>query len=64
VFGSDGGGTLYAAQAGSASPVYRLPPGDVVDGVYTSSDVRFDAVADNMTGFLDALRESGTPLHT
>jgi hypothetical protein len=57
VFASDGGGTLFAVEAVTGSPVYRLPAGEIVAGVYRSDDPRFDVVAKNLTGFLDRLRD-------
>jgi hypothetical protein len=56
VFASDGGGTLYAVRSACGTPVYRLPPGSVVDGVYSSNDPRYDIVASDLAGFLDLLR--------
>lgn len=58
VFGSDGGGTLYALAAGSGSPVYRLPPDRIVEGTYASDQDGFRAVAGNLWGFLDQLRDA------
>ncbi len=58
VFASDGGGTLFAVEAGTGSPVYRLPAGETVAGVYRSDDPRFDVVATNLAGFLDRLRDT------
>lgn len=58
VFGSDGGGTLYAARSGVGSPVFRLPPGSVIDGVYASDDPLFDVIAADLPGFLDLLRDA------
>ncbi|MEV0430554.1 hypothetical protein [Micromonospora sp. NPDC050495] len=58
VFASDGGGTLFAVDALTGSPVYRLPAGEIVAGVYRSDDPRFDVVAENLTGFLDRLRDT------
>ncbi|MEV0678613.1 hypothetical protein AB0I60_19055 [Actinosynnema sp. NPDC050436] len=34
VFGSDGGGTLFALGAVEGAPVYLLPVGEIVDGVH------------------------------
>lgn len=56
VFASDGGGTLYAMALPSGSPIYRLPPDGIMLGVYESDSVRFEAVADNLAGFLDQAR--------
>ncbi|MGW0215810.1 hypothetical protein ACWDXH_15600 [Micromonospora chokoriensis] len=58
VFASDGGGTLFAMEAVSGSPVYRLPAGEVVAGVYRSDNQRFDVVADDLAGFLDRQRDA------
>ncbi|MFR9780128.1 hypothetical protein ACL02O_29240 [Micromonospora sp. MS34] len=58
VFASDGGGALFAVEAVTGSPVYRLPAGEMVAGVYRSDDPRFDVVAGNLTGFLDRLRDA------
>ncbi|MFE9694354.1 hypothetical protein [Micromonospora sp. NPDC005806] len=56
VFASDGGGTLFAVETVTGAPVYRLPPDEVVAGVYHGGDPRFDVVAENLTSFLDRLR--------
>lgn len=53
VFASDGGGTLYGLVSPRGSPVYRLPAGRVVNGVYESNDLSFDVVAPTLAGFLD-----------
>jgi hypothetical protein len=58
VFGSDGGGTLYALAAGSGSPVYRLPPDRIVEGTYASDQDGFRVVAGNLWDFLDQLRHA------
>ncbi|MFJ2122258.1 hypothetical protein ACIOFT_27785 [Micromonospora chalcea] len=55
VFASDGGGTQYALATPDGSPVYRLPPDLVIDGVYTSEDPRFDVAAPDLATFLDRL---------
>ncbi|MEU8001680.1 hypothetical protein AB0B66_11005 [Catellatospora sp. NPDC049111] len=57
VFGSDGGGTLYALNL-TGTAVHRLPPGEVLDGVYRSADLRADIIAPHLVGFLDLLREA------
>ncbi|PWU47713.1 hypothetical protein DLE60_08080 [Micromonospora globispora] len=44
-------------EAVTGSPVYRLPAGETVAGVYRSDDRRFDLMAENLTGFLNRLRE-------
>jgi hypothetical protein len=56
VFASDGGGTLYALASPTGSPVFRLPAGQVVGGVYESGDPRFEIVAASLAGFLGGLR--------
>ncbi|MFJ8834451.1 hypothetical protein [Micromonospora aurantiaca] len=58
VFASDGGGTQYALATPAGSPVYRLPPGLVLDGVYTSEDPRFDMAAPDLSTFLDRLLQA------
>lgn len=55
VFGSDGGGTLYALSP-TGTAVHRLPPGEVLDGVYRTADPRAGIVAPHLVGFLDLLR--------
>ncbi|MEU6023830.1 hypothetical protein [Micromonospora sp. NPDC047134] len=55
VFASDGGGTQYALATPAGSPVYRLPPSLVLDGIYTSEDPRFDVAAPDLPTFLDRL---------
>lgn len=57
VFASDGGGTLYALCSPAGSPVYRLPAGSVVAGVYVSDSPAFDVVAPDLAGFLARFRE-------
>jgi hypothetical protein len=52
VFVSDGGGILYALASPTGSPVYRLPPGQVIGGVYDSDDPGFSIVSDDLAGFL------------
>jgi hypothetical protein len=52
VFASDGGGTLYGLASPTGSPVYRLPAGSVVDGVYESNDPSFGIVAPTLADFL------------
>ncbi|MDX3193476.1 SMI1/KNR4 family protein [Streptomyces sp. MN03-5084-2B] len=55
VFGSDGGGALFALD-GTGSPVYLLPPGAVRDGTYEG---RFDpprVIAASLPEFLEWLR--------
>lgn len=58
VFGSNGGGTLYAARTRSANAIYRLPPGEVLDGVYTSDDPSFAIIATGMVEFMGNLRDA------
>lgn len=59
VFGSDGGGTLYALRAPSGTAVYRLPAGLVLAGVYFNDhDPRYAVVAPSLVGFLDLLRDA------
>ncbi|WUR62363.1 hypothetical protein OHS32_13630 [Micromonospora chokoriensis] len=58
VFASDGGGTLFAMEAVSGSPVYRLPGGEAVAGVYRSDNQRFAVVAEDLAGFLDRQRDA------
>ncbi|MFD0591658.1 hypothetical protein ACFQZ4_02985 [Catellatospora coxensis] len=55
VFGSDGGGTLYALNP-TGTAVHRLPPGEMHDGVYRTDDPRAGVVAPHLVGFLDLLR--------
>ncbi|MEH0826001.1 MULTISPECIES: hypothetical protein [unclassified Micromonospora] len=58
VFASDGGGTQYALATPAGSPVYRLPPDLVLDGIYTSEDPRFDVAAPDLSTFLDRLLQA------
>ncbi len=58
VFASDGGGTQYALATPAGSPVYRLPPDLVLDGIYTSEDPRFDMAAPDLSTFLDRLLQA------
>jgi len=55
VFGSDGGGTRYALASPTGAPVYRLPPGVIIDGVYESDDPGFSIIAADLAGFLGRL---------
>jgi hypothetical protein len=55
VFASDGGGTQFALASPAGSPVYRLPPDEVVAGVYESDSPRFDVVTTDLAGFLARL---------
>ena len=50
--------TQVAVGAATGSPVYRLPPGEIVGGVYRSDDLAFDVVADSMAGLLERLRDA------
>ncbi|MGC5288190.1 hypothetical protein [Micromonospora sp. DT231] len=58
VFASDGGGSQYALATPAGSPVYRLPPDLVLDGIYTSEDPRFDMAAPDLCAFLDRLLQA------
>jgi hypothetical protein len=58
VFASDGGGTLYALASPTGRPVYRLPAGSLVGGVYESANPRFDIVAADLAGFLGNVRRA------
>ena len=58
VLGSNGGGTLYAARTRSANAIYRLPPGEVIDGIYNSDDPSFAIIATSMVEFMDNLRDA------
>ena len=58
VFGSNGGGTLYAARTRSANTNYRLPPGEVIDGVYNSTDRSFAIIASSIVDFMNDLRDA------
>jgi hypothetical protein len=58
VFASDGGGTLYALASPAGSPVYRLPPDEVLHGVYESRNPLFEAAAPDLAGFLDRALEA------
>lgn len=54
VFGSDGGGTLFAL-AETGAPVYFLPPGAVADGVYRGGLQEPAVLTATFTDFLDWL---------
>ena len=58
VFASDGGGTQYALATPAGSPVYRLPPDLVLNGIYTSEDPRFNVAAPDLSTFLDRLLQA------
>ncbi len=55
VFGSDGGGSLFALSATDGSTVYRLPPSRVEGDVYTSGPIPPEVVASDLAGFLSLL---------
>ncbi|MFC5005439.1 SMI1/KNR4 family protein [Dactylosporangium cerinum] len=56
IFGSDGGGTLYAITVGDVGTVYRLRECGYGQGVYSgSTSFGVTVVAQNMNEFLDAL---------
>ena len=54
VFGSDGGGALYAVPVAAAGPVYRLRDCAIADGLAEAGDVR--GVAAAFQDFLERLR--------
>ncbi|MET8087116.1 hypothetical protein [Micromonospora sp. NPDC005237] len=58
VFASDGGGTQYALATPAGSPVYRLPPDLVLDGIYSSDDPHFNVAAPDLSNFLDRLLQA------
>ncbi|MEV2253118.1 hypothetical protein AB0I94_21485 [Streptomyces sp. NPDC050147] len=51
VFGSDGGGSLFALSRADGATVYRLPPGRVERGVYHCA-AKPQVLAENLLGFL------------
>ncbi|MFG1942278.1 hypothetical protein [Nonomuraea sp. NPDC048826] len=51
VFGSDGGGTLFAVPVPDGRPVYRLPPGEIAGGCHAGPET----VAGTFAGFLESL---------
>ncbi|MFD6285101.1 hypothetical protein [Streptomyces sp. NPDC060205] len=55
VFGSDGGGALFALSAIDGSTVYRLPPSRVEARLYTAGAVPPEVVASDRAGFLSLL---------
>ncbi|MFF4878188.1 hypothetical protein [Micromonospora sp. NPDC000668] len=68
VFASDGGGLQYGLAMPTGSPIYCLPPGLVLAGIYTSENPHFDVAAPDLSTFLDRLLQavrtfaaSGTP---
>lgn len=54
-FGSDGGGGLFALDAGGEGPVYLLPAGQVRDQLYEDTMTPLQRYADDLGGFLDTL---------
>lgn len=58
VFGSDGGGTLFALHAESGEPAYALPSGPVHDQVYEDSLIPTSVIADDLPGFLAIVRRA------
>lgn len=56
VFGSDGGGSLFALD-GRGAPVYLLPSGGVRDGTYTGGLEPPEVLAPTFGAFLDWLKE-------
>lgn len=56
VFGSDGGGALFALPADAGRPVLRLADGACVDEVYDADAVT--VVADDLAGFLSFLHDT------
>ncbi|WKX68604.1 hypothetical protein [Streptomyces sp. XD-27] len=57
VFGSDGGGSLFALGA-SEGLIYRLTGGTLIGSVYEVEDSGLEVVARNLWGFLQYLREA------
>ncbi|MFH9003629.1 hypothetical protein ACH4E5_10355 [Streptomyces afghaniensis] len=55
VFGSDGGGALFALSSTDGSTVYRLPPARVEDGVYTEGPIPCEVVASGLAAYLSFL---------
>jgi hypothetical protein len=58
VFGSDGGGAMFALGMPSGSPVYMLPEGPVRDQIYVDRMQPARVVADDLGGFLAKLKAS------
>jgi len=56
VFGSDGGGGLFALNA-AGDKVYRLDEGSLIGSVYDVEDHGVDVVAADLEGFLEYLRD-------
>lgn len=52
VFGSDGGGALFALSVTDGASVYRLPPSGVEGGVYMEGVLPCEVVASDLAGFL------------
>lgn len=52
VFGSDGGGALFALSATDGSTVYRLPPSRVEGDVYTEGPIPCEIAAPDLAGCL------------
>ncbi|MCF0081662.1 SMI1/KNR4 family protein [Streptomyces lomondensis] len=57
VFGSDGGGALFALSTSDESTVYRLPPARVEDGVYTEGSIPCEVVAPGLAAYLSLLEQ-------
>ncbi|MGP3952380.1 hypothetical protein [Streptomyces sp. 7N604] len=55
VFGSDGGGGLFALSSTDGSTVYRLPPSRVEGSVYVEGGVPCEVVGSNLEDFLSML---------
>lgn len=55
VFGSDGGGALYALSSTDGSTVYRLPTSRVEGSVYTEGPLPSEVAAPTLTSHLAAL---------
>ncbi|MFI7705827.1 hypothetical protein [Nonomuraea sp. NPDC049480] len=60
VFGSDGGGTMYAVPLPEGRPVYKLPSGELRDGCYRHPLGTADSppiIADDLEEFLTVLAD-------
>lgn len=57
VFGSDGGGALFALSTSDGSTVYRLPPSGVEGDVYTEGSIPCEVVGIGLASFLSFLEE-------
>ncbi len=55
VFGSDGGGALFALSATDGTTVYRLPPARVEGSVYTEGAIPCEVVASGLAAYLTFL---------